>query len=174
MGTETCLTAEVPLGALSIIVLFDNDMTVTDVPYLSVTYVCLYTPQTPCRAKVPRLRRSLSRCVAWRTAATRALAFCRGPRFGFPTPTVQRSTEPLLRGKAPASPLTTAPAEMRQEVRPRVSFLAMPVAGRNRRVSTMGVYHRRPIRRAATAAPYRTRRALASWRRRDPPRRAIW
>ena len=47
MGTETCLTAEVPLGALSIIVLFDNDMTVTDVPYLSVTYVCLYTPQTP-------------------------------------------------------------------------------------------------------------------------------
>ena len=42
------------------------------------------------------------------TAATRALAFCRGPRFGFSTPTVQRSTEPHLRGKAIASPLTTA------------------------------------------------------------------
>ena len=53
---------------------------------------------------------------AFATAATRALAFCRGPCFGFQTPTVQRSTEPLLRGKAPASPITTAPAEMRQEV----------------------------------------------------------
>ena len=114
------------------------------------------------------------------------MAFCRGPCFGFPTPTVQRSTEPLLRGKAPASPLTAAPAEMRQEVRPCVSFLAMPLAGRNRRVSTMGVYHRRPIRRAegatrrssepprfneAKCRAHRTRRALASWRCPDPPRR---
>jgi len=125
---------------------------------------------------------------AFVTAAERALAFCRGPCFGFPTPTVQRSTEPLLRGKAPASPLTTAPAEMRQEVRPCVSFLAMSLAGRNRPVSTMGVYHRRPIRRATGATrrssepprfdeakcrAHRTRRALASWCRPDPPRSPI-
>ena len=126
--------------------------------------------------------------VADRNAVARRVRQQPRPRFGFPTPTVQRSTEPPLRGKAPASPLTTAPAEMRQEVRPCVSFLAMSVAGRNRRVSTMGVYHRRPIRRAtgatrrsskpprfneAKSRAHRTRRALASWRRRDPPRRAI-
>ena len=126
--------------------------------------------------------------VADRNAVARRVRQQPRPCFGFPTPTVQRSTEPLLRGKAPASPLTTAPAEMRQEVRPCVSFLAMPLAGRNRRVSTMGVYHRRPIRRAegatrrssepprfneAKCRAHRTRRALASWRRCAPPRRAI-
>ena len=52
MGTETCLTAEVPLGALSIIVLFDNDMTVTDVPYLSVTYVCLYRAEPQLKSAI--------------------------------------------------------------------------------------------------------------------------
>ena len=137
-----------------------------------------------------------SRCEARRSAAEHGLANCRDtrfgvlprPHFGFSTPTVQRSTEPPLRGKAPASPLTAAPAEMRQEVRPCVSFLAMPVVGRNRRVSTMGVYHRRPIRRAegatrrssepprfneAKCRAHRTRRALASWCRPDPPRSPI-
>ena len=150
------------------------------------------------------LGRSAAECGLGRSAAEHGLANRRGTRFGvlprmtlsqlprpcfgFPTPTVQRSTEPPLRGKAPASPLTAAPAEMRQEVRPCVSFLAMSLAGHNRRVSTMGVYHRRPIRRAegatrrssepprfdeAKCRAHRTRRALASWRRRDPPRRAI-
>ena len=74
---------------------------------------------------------------------------------------------------------------MRQEVRPCVSCLAVSLAGRNRRVSTMGVYHRRANRRAegatrrsseppsfneAKCRAHRTRRALASWRR--PIRRA--
>ena len=90
-----------------------------------------------------------------------------------------------MRGKAIASPLAAAPAEMRQEVRPCVSCLAVSLAGRNRRVSTMGVYHRRANRRAegatrrsseppsfneAKCRAHRTRRALASWRR--PIRRA--
>ena len=140
---------------------------------------------------------SAAECGLGRSAAEHGLANRRGTRFGvlprmtlsqLPRPcfgfsmlTVQRSTEPLLRGKAPASPLTAVPAEMRQEVRPCVSFLAMSVTGRNRRVSTMGVYHRRPIRRVegatrrssepprfneAKCRAHRTRRALASWRRR--------
>ena len=59
--------------------------------------------------------------------------------------------------------------EMRQEVRPCVSFLAVSLAGRNRPVSTMAVYQ--PRQRPAIRRVYRTRRALASWRR--PIRRAL-
>ena len=115
------------------------------------------------------LGRSAAECGLGRSAAEHGLANRRGTRFGvlprmtlsqlprpcfgFPTPTVQRSTEPPLRGKAPASPLTAAPAEMRQEVRPCVSFLAMPLAGRNRPVSTMGVYQ--PRQRLAAPQPSR-------------------
>ena len=91
--------------------------------------------------------------VADRNAVARRVRQQPRPRFGFSTLTVQRSTEPPLRGKAPASPLTAAPAEMRQEVRPCVSFLAMSLVGRNRRVSTMGVYQ--PRQRLAAPQPPR-------------------
>ena len=76
------------------------------------------------------------------TAATRALAFCRGLRFGFSTPTVQRSTEPLLRGKAIASPLTTA-------------------AGRNCRDTRFGVLPRSLLWLSNADCPAVDRAALA-------------
>ena len=71
-------------------------------------------------------------------------------------------------GSMPRASRPNRRVEMRQEVRPCVSFLAVSLAGRNRPVSTMAVYQPRQRPAIRRAPPYPTRpRVVASP---DPPR----